>query len=73
MIVARTKPSLPGLIDRDLGAIRHVVCASPKYFQRFGRPKKPEDLREHSCLVNLSVHAEGLAVPKWRRGKSSSR
>lgn len=59
VIVARTKPSLPGLIDRDLGTVRHVVCASPKYFQRFGRPKKPEELREHSCLVNLSATPKG--------------
>jgi DNA-binding transcriptional LysR family regulator len=58
VIVARTKPTLPGLIDRDLGEIRHVICASTSYFQRFGRPKKPQDLREHSCLVNL------LSTPK---------
>jgi DNA-binding transcriptional LysR family regulator len=58
VIIARTKPSLPGLIDRDLGEIRHVVCASPKYFERCGRPKKPQDLREYSCLVNL------LSTPK---------
>ncbi len=62
VIVASTKPALPGLIDRDLGGIKHVVCASPKYFQRFGRPKKPQDLREHSCLVNV-FRAERLAVP----------
>ena len=53
VIVASTKPSLPGLVDRDLGAIQHVVCASPDYFRRFGRPKTPQDLREHNCLVNL--------------------
>jgi LysR family transcriptional regulator for bpeEF and oprC len=58
VIVTTRKPSLPGLIDRDLGGIRQVICASPKYFQRFGRPRKPEDLREHSCLVNL------LSAPK---------
>jgi LysR family transcriptional regulator, regulator for bpeEF and oprC len=58
VIVARTKPALPGLIDRDLGEIGHVVCASPKYFERCGRPKKPQDLRDHSCLVNL------LSTPK---------
>ena len=59
VIVATTKPSLPGLVDRDLGGIAHVVCASPAYFQRFGRPKKPEDLREHNCLVNLSSAPKG--------------
>jgi DNA-binding transcriptional LysR family regulator len=59
VIVATNKPALPGLVDRDLGAIAHVVCASPAYFQRFGRPKKPEDLREHNCLVNLSSAPKG--------------
>ncbi len=59
VIVTNRKPSLPGLIDQDLGAVRHVICASPKYFQRFGRPKKPQDLREHSCLVNLLSPSKG--------------
>jgi DNA-binding transcriptional LysR family regulator len=67
VIVASTKPSLPGLIDRDLGGIAHVVCASPEYFQRFGRPKTPEDLREHNCLVNL------LSAPKGWPFKVASR
>src|SRR4051812_39766870 len=30
VIVAHTKPSLPGLTNVDLGEVRHVVCASPK-------------------------------------------
>ena len=67
VIVASKKPSLPGLIDCDLGGIRHVVCASPKYFQRFGRPKKPQDLREHRCLVNL------LSTPKGWPFQGASR
>lgn len=70
VIVARTKPSLPGLIDRDLGAIRHVVCASPNYFQRFGRPKQPEDLREHSCLVNLMSTPKGWPFRNGARQKT---
>jgi DNA-binding transcriptional LysR family regulator len=67
VIVAGTKPSLPGLVDRDLGAIPHVVCASPAYLQHRGRPKQPEDLREHNCLVNLS------SAPKGWSFKSGSR
>lgn len=59
VIVASRKPALPGLADRDLGSIRHVVCASPKYFQRFGRPTKPQDLREHNCLVHLNSATKG--------------
>jgi DNA-binding transcriptional LysR family regulator len=53
VIIAGKKPALPGLVERDLGAIQHVVCASPIYFERFGRPKEPQELREHNCLANL--------------------
>jgi LysR family transcriptional regulator for bpeEF and oprC len=59
VIITSKKPTLPGLIDRDLGPIRHVVCASPDYFRRFGRPRKPDDLRDHSCLVDLSSAPKG--------------
>ena len=59
VIITGKKPTLPGLIDSDLGEIRHVVCASPKYFQRFGKPKKPQDLCDHSCLVNLLSASKG--------------
>jgi DNA-binding transcriptional LysR family regulator len=59
VIVARTKPSLPGLTNVDLGEVRHVVCASPRYLQRFGRPKVPPDLRDHQCLVNLTSTPKG--------------
>src|SRR3954453_5015059 len=54
VIIAGMKPSVPGLVDCDLGVVEHVVCASPAYFERAGRPKKPEGLREHNCLVNLA-------------------
>jgi DNA-binding transcriptional LysR family regulator len=54
VIIASAKPSVPGLVDCDLGLIEHVVCASPSYLERAGRPKKPEELREHNCLVNLA-------------------
>jgi len=53
VIVGSQKPSLPGIIGRDLGAIRHVICASPAYFRKFGRPKTPQELRDHNCLVDL--------------------
>jgi DNA-binding transcriptional LysR family regulator len=59
VIIASTKPSLPGLVDRDLGVIQHVVCASPRYFESRGRPKTPEDLHEHECLVNRSSASKG--------------
>jgi DNA-binding transcriptional LysR family regulator len=53
VMIASQKPSLPGVVGRDLGAVRHVICASPAYFRTFGRPKTPQDLRDHNCLANL--------------------
>lgn len=45
------------LIARRLMALRHVVCASPDYFARAGRPSGPEDLRSHNCVqFTLSGH-----------------
>jgi DNA-binding transcriptional LysR family regulator len=28
-----------------------VVCASPVYFDRRGRPASPDDLKHHNCLI----------------------
>ena len=53
VIVSSQKPSLPGVVARDLGEIRHVICGSPGYFRKFGRPKTPQDLRTHNCLTDL--------------------
>jgi DNA-binding transcriptional LysR family regulator len=54
VIVSGRKPAVPGLVGRDLGAVRHVICASPAYFNKCGRPKAPRDLAAHNCLVNPS-------------------
>lgn len=52
VIVSSRKPVVPGVAGHDLGAVRHVICGSPRYFQKFGRPKAPQDLRAHNCLVD---------------------
>lgn len=40
-----------GLIARKLGQSRRVVCASPAYLERQGRPRRPADLENHNCLT----------------------
>ncbi|HLQ85146.1 MAG TPA: LysR family transcriptional regulator [Salinisphaeraceae bacterium] len=35
---------------RRIGRVRMVVCASPDYFERFGVPGTPDDLKRHQCL-----------------------
>ena len=39
------------LIARRVEPRRIMVCASPSYFDEHGRPKTPEDLRTHNCLM----------------------
>ena len=41
------------LIIRRLASFRHVLCASPAYLDRRGRPASPRDLVGHNCLNYL--------------------
>lgn len=43
------------LIARSLGTSQRVVCGSPAYFSRHGVPRTPEELRQHNCLINMSM------------------
>lgn len=52
--------SLPAsaLVARKLTPLRQVLCASPGYIDRFGRPTRPAELAEHNCvLFSLSSDA----------------
>ena len=46
------------MIARKLASNRRVICASPGYVARFGRPERAQDLAHHNCL-RLST------VTKW--------
>jgi DNA-binding transcriptional LysR family regulator len=39
------------LIVRRLATYHLVVCGSPEYFARYGRPDHPTDLVHHNCLL----------------------
>ena len=39
------------LIARRLGSAKWLLVATPGYLQRRGRPRSPDDLRKHDCLL----------------------
>ncbi|HFT6601691.1 TPA: LysR family transcriptional regulator [Klebsiella oxytoca] len=40
----------PGLHGKPLLSVSHIVCATSGYLAQYGRPRTPQDLREHSCI-----------------------
>jgi DNA-binding transcriptional LysR family regulator len=44
-----------------VGSVRQVVCASPGYLRRHGKPERPRDLSAHT-LINSSAVSD---VPNW--------
>jgi DNA-binding transcriptional LysR family regulator len=43
------------MIAKDIAEFAWVVCASPDYLARRGRPQKPADLSAHACLVHSNA------------------
>ncbi|MGL4241551.1 MAG: LysR family transcriptional regulator [Beijerinckiaceae bacterium] len=39
------------LIARKIGDMQRVICASPEYIRRSGKPEVPADLLRHNCLL----------------------
>jgi DNA-binding transcriptional LysR family regulator len=51
-IAVRTGPlGDSGVIARRIGGMKRVICASPAYLAKHGRPERPEDLLRHNCLL----------------------
>jgi DNA-binding transcriptional LysR family regulator len=41
-----------GVVARRLASCRSVLCASPAYLQRRGRPEHPGELKSHECITH---------------------
>ncbi len=50
------------LVARKLATSALIICASPEYLEQHGEPHDPEDLEDHSCLVNWAIPP----FNKWR-------
>ena len=47
------------LIAARVGSVRRVLCASPDYLDRRGRPQAPRDLKQHDLIGFASASATG--------------
>lgn len=56
------------LIARKLSDMPLIVCASPDYLDRHGRPQDPRALSTHNCLVDGN-QAELFVWRFWRSGQ----
>jgi DNA-binding transcriptional LysR family regulator len=53
---------------RRLANLRRVVFAASSYLERYGRPRRPEDLLRHACIVRTAA-LDGNAWPFRIDGK----
>lgn len=44
-----------GLYATQVGHVRRIVCGSPDYFARHGKPKRPSDLAQHNIVFPTST------------------
>jgi len=47
---------------------RFAIAGAPAYFQRRGRPRTPEDLREHACIRFRQMSSQGIYRWEFEKG-----
>ena len=58
-----------GLIAQKLTTRPMRVCASPDYLKQHGKPKTPQDLTQHNCLINNRTLSDAEWEFKTDEGK----
>ncbi len=61
LVLRLTDQPPEGLAARQLANIQHLLCASPGYLARHGRPAVPYDLLAHNCLR----HGQPNPTKEW--------
>lgn len=52
----------PELVRRRIGVTRYVLCAAPKYLEKYGVPKTPADLTKHHYITH-TMRKPANAIP----------
>jgi DNA-binding transcriptional LysR family regulator len=58
------------LIAKQMASSSLLVCGSPKYFAKHGKPLIPTELDKHSCLVNWAIPPRNKWLFKGLEGES---
>ena len=58
------------LIARRLGGAQLSVVGAPRYFAKYGQPKRPQDLAGHNCLA--FTFRETRLAREWRFARSGA-
>jgi len=62
LLICNGAPQRPDLVSTALGSPPLLLCATPGYLSRHGRPRTPSDLRQHSVLRTVPMgEAPGTA------------
>jgi DNA-binding transcriptional LysR family regulator len=56
------------LVARPLAPYKVMICASPAYLAKHGKPRRPEDLGKHECLA-----FDYSSLSEWRSARSEWR
>ncbi len=56
------------VVGRKIAANRRQICAAPAYLEKFGRPKVPDDLTRHDCIV-LRQDDAAYGIWRFRKGR----
>lgn len=56
------------LIARKLCDVRLLLCATPAYLAEAGKPRSPQDLARHNCIVDTNIRWRD----SWRFGPPSA-
>ena len=56
------------LTARKVGSCRRVVLATPRYYEEFGKPMKPQELSQHETVI----YAQRAGGTTWTFHKDAS-
>jgi DNA-binding transcriptional LysR family regulator len=59
LLICNAAPERPDLISTALGSPLQLLCATPGYLERYGRPRSPADLGMHSVLRTVASSSGG--------------